>query len=370
MEKVRICFTSTALNAYSETFIRTIKSSLEATVFHCYGDLFPYISEDKKLQSYKTPPFIDLVKTRVGFLNRPLREYYLIRYLKAQRINLVFANYGPSGAALAPIAEELNIPLIVHFHGYDASIFAVLEKHQAAYKRMFSIAKAIIVVSEEMKRDLITMGADERKLFKIIYSPSPLFHKVAPNYQSSQVLAIGRFVEKKAPYLTLLAFRKAKEICPELKLKFVGSGELLTVCQDLCSSMEIGDVSFEGVLAPEEIAEEMNRSFCFIQHSKQASNGDKEGTPVAILEAMAAGLPVISTLHAGIPEVVIDGANGYLVEEEDVQGMSDRLVELCQNRNKAYEFGEMGRKLVSKGYNAKAYKESLNSLIISCSSVE
>jgi colanic acid/amylovoran biosynthesis glycosyltransferase len=210
MEKIRVCFTSTDLNAYSETFIRNLKNGLDAEVFHCYGDMFPYLSEDKILQSYKTPPLIDLIKHRLGLIKRPLKEYYLIKYFKSQRINLIFANYGPSGASLAPIAQELKIPLIVHFHGFDASVFNVLAKYHKAYQRMFSITKEIIVVSEEMKRDLIGLGAPEEKLVKMTYAPNPLFFEVTPDYQSNQVLAIGRFVEKKAPHLTLLAFQKAK----------------------------------------------------------------------------------------------------------------------------------------------------------------
>lgn len=366
MEKIRICFTTTDLNAYSETFIRNLKDGLDGQIFHCYGAMFPYLSEDKTLQSYKTPPLIDLFKHRLGLIKRPLREYYLVKYLKAQRINLVFANYGPSGALLAPIAEELKIPLIVHFHGFDASIYEVLEKNQAAYQRMFSSAKAIIVVSEEMKKDLIALGAPEEKLLKITCAPHSLFFDVTPNYESNQVLAIGRFVEKKGPHLTLLAFQKAKERCPELKLKFVGNGDLLPICKDLCISLGIRDVDFVGILSPKKIAYEMSQSFCFIQHSRKASNGDKEGTPVAILEAMAAGLPVISTNHAGIPEVVKDGINGYLVEENDVQRMSDRLVELAQYRTKSVEFGKRGKDLISKNYSPTVYQERLNELINFC----
>ncbi|WP_057936045.1 glycosyltransferase [Algoriphagus resistens] len=361
MEKIKICFTSTDLNTYSETFIRNLKDGLDAKIFHCYGAMFPYLSEDKSLQSYKTPPLIDLIMHRVGLIKKPLREYYLIKYLQAQRINLIFANYGPSGAALAPIAEELNIPLIVHFHGFDASIYDVLAKYREAYYQMFSIAKAIIVVSEEMKSDLLLLGAPEEKLFKMTYSPKPLFFDVIPDYHSNQVLAIGRFVEKKAPHLTLLAFQKAKEICPELRLKFVGSGVLLPVCQDLCLSLGIKDVNFVGVLSPEEIAKEMSNSFCFIQHSKQAANGDKEGTPVVILEALAAGLPVISTLHAGIPEMVKDGYNGYLVEEGDVLGMTVRLVDLAHDRNRAASFGKFRKE--SNQIDFKDYLFQWNKLI-------
>ncbi len=244
------------------------------------------------------------------------------------------------------------------------SIFQ-LSKYHEAYQRMFSITKAIIVVSEEMKSDLKALGAPIEKLVKLTYAPNPLFFEVTPEYQSNQVLAIGRFVEKKAPHLTLLAFQKAKEICPELQLKFVGSGDSLSVCQDLCNSLGIKDVYFVGILSPEEIAQEMGNSFCFIQHSKKASNGDKEGTPVAIIEAMAAGLPVISTIHAGIPEVVKDGINGYLVQEGDVQGMSERLIELTQNRTNASKLGFSGKVFISKNYSPKEYREKLNRILYS-----
>ncbi|MBN3582538.1 glycosyltransferase [Algoriphagus aestuarii] len=363
MEKIRVCFTSTDINAYSETFIQNLKNSLQAEIFHCYGDMFPCVSEDKNLQSYKTPPLLDLIKHRVGIIKRPLREFYLIKYLKVQRINLIFANYGPSGALLAPMALNLNIPLIVHFHGFDASIYDVLNKYKEDYIKMFSIAKAIIVVSDEMKLDLLSLGAPEGKLVKMTYSPKHLFFEITPNYHSNQVLAIGRFVEKKAPYLTLLAFKKAKAICPELKLKFVGVGALLPVCQDLCKSLGIIEVNFTGVLSPEEIAQEMSKSFCLIQHSKQASNGDKEGTPVAILEALAAGLPVISTLHAGIPEVVMDGVNGFLVEEGDINSMSQRLINIAHDRDLAREFGQKGKEYLLKNFNPQEYHERINNLI-------
>ncbi|MDI1323151.1 MAG: glycosyltransferase [Algoriphagus sp.] len=363
MEKIRICFTSTDLNAYSETFIQNLKCGIEAQIFHCYGDALPYLSEDKKLQSFKTPPLLDLIAQRLGFINLPLREYYLIRYFKFNRINLIFANYGPSGAELAPIAKKLNIPLIVHFHGYDASVRAVLENFKQSYIEMFHVARFIIVVSEEMKNDLIAIGAPENKLKKITYAPHFRFSKLSPDYNSNQMLAIGRFVEKKAPYLTLLAYQRAKKVCPDLNLKFIGSGDLLSVCQDLTRSLEIEDLEFSGVLSPEEIAEEMKASFCFVQHSKQAANGDKEGTPVAILEALSAGLPVISTFHAGIPEIIQDGVNGFLVAEDDVKMMSCRLIELYNDRILATKMGQSGRSFMAVNFNLENYQKKINELI-------
>lgn len=363
MNKLNICFTSPSLKEYSETFIENLKLGLDGKVFHCYGDIFPYLSLESKIQNFKTPPLKDFVLQRLGIIQQPLQEYYLTRYLKKNRIDLIFANYGPAGAVLAPIAKALNIPLIVHFHGFDASIYSVLDKYRERYQKLFEVAMQIIAVSEEMKHDLLRLGAPEGKLTKLTYAPHPRFLDIKPKYLDSQLLAIGRFVEKKAPYLTILAFKLAKERCPELKLKMVGDGDLLPICKDLCIALNITDVVFLGVQGPAKIADLLEDSFCFVQHSKKASNGDKEGTPVAILEAMAAGLPVVATRHAGIPDVVSHGLNGYLVDEGDVYGMANSIVKLYFDRGKAQEFGIKGKELIQKGFKQEDYFKRINELI-------
>lgn len=363
MEKVNICFTSPTSNAYSETFIQNLKSGLNGYIFHCFGDFFPFCTLNGSLQNYKTPPILDLIKKRLELISVPLNEYYLSKYLRKNKIHIIFANYGPSGAVLASISKRIGIPLIVHFHGFDASVFKVFEKYKEGYKRMFEIASYIIVVSEEMKQDLLNLGAPEDKLVKITYSPNPRYLELKPDYQSDQILAVGRFVEKKAPYLTLMAFKSAKEKCPELNLKFVGHGELLSVCKDLCDSMKIQGVEFLGVKSPEEIASLMEQSFCFVQHSKRANNGDKEGTPVAILEAMASGLPIVATRHAGIPDVVSHDKNGFLVEEGDIEAMTNCIVELYKNREKAKIFGKKGKEYIRNNFSSEDYFQKINSLI-------
>lgn len=363
MEKIRICFISPSANAYSETFIQNLKEGISGEVFHCYGDLFPYLSLRGKIQNYKTPPLKDIIFNRIGIIKRPLQEFYFIRFLKENKINLLFANYGPSGSFIAPLAKELGIPLIVHFHGFDASIFSVMEKYKTGYQKMFEVAERIIVVSNEMEKDLFNLGAPAQKLIQITYAPHVRFLDLQPNYQSNQILAIGRFVEKKAPYLTLIAFKIAKEKFQDLSLKMVGNGDLLPICKDLSISLGITDVEFLGVQSPIQIANLMENSFCFVQHSKQASNGDKEGTPVAILEAMAAGLPIISTRHAGIPDVVFDGENGFLVNEGDVVEMANKIIRLYLNRTEAEKFGKRGKEFISENLDQESYYKKINSII-------
>jgi glycosyltransferase involved in cell wall biosynthesis len=121
----------------------------------------------------------------------------------------------------------------------------------------------------------------------------------------------------------------------------VGDGPLLKTCQELARKLTIDNqVQFAGVHTRRSVAKLLRLSRAFVQHSVTAGNGDTEGLPLAILEAGAAGLPVISTRHAGIPDAVIEGENGLLVDEGDVQKMSEAMFQLAINPKLA---GWMGK---------------------------
>lgn len=107
----------------------------------------------------------------------------------------------------------------------------------------------------------------------------------------------------------------------------------------------------------------MKNSIAFVQHSIQAIDGDSEGTPTAIIEASAASLPVISTKHAGIPEVVIDGETGLLVEEHDVAGMAEAMSTLLENKTLARKMGAAGKTRVKKYYSMGKHIERLTKII-------
>lgn len=363
MEKINICFTSPSKNAYSETFIQNLKRIIDGELYHCFGGFFPIQSEKGGLKNHYSAPLIWKAFVKIGLIKRPLREVYLESYFKKNKIQLIIANYGQSGAELSEFAKRLKIPLIVHFHGYDASVEEVIQKYKEGYERMFEIAKAIVVVSSEMKKKVISLGANENKVFLFRYAPASNFNNIYPNYKSNQIIAVGRFVEKKAPYLTIMAFKKAHEIYPDLKLKFIGEGELLQVCKDISQSLGIKNLEYAGVMSPEGIVLEMSNSFCFIQHSKTAISGDKEGTPVALLEAMASGLPIVSTYHAGIPDVIQNNENGFLVEEGDVEGMAKAIVKLYEDRKLAEKFGGNNKKYIQSNLTQGMYKAEWDNLI-------
>jgi len=107
----------------------------------------------------------------------------------------------------------------------------------------------------------------------------------------------------------------------------------------------------------------MQKARCFVQHSVVASSGDSEGTPVGILEAGASGLPVVSTRHGGIPDVVIEGETGFLVAENDVDGMAQRMVQMATSPDLAGMLGHRARKHIQDSFSSERSLGRLWSII-------
>jgi glycosyltransferase involved in cell wall biosynthesis len=275
----------------------------------------------------------------------------LAGFLHEFRVDVVLAEFGPAGADIAPHLRALGIPLVVHFHGHDAHRREVVEQYREKYQIMFDIAYRIISVSRFMTDTLVALGADPEKIILNPYGPREDFFSIEPDFPPT-VLSLGRFTDIKANYLTLAAFAKAAEMVPNARLVMVGAGELLETCKTLASIWGIEDkVEFPGATAHSNVRSFFTQACCFAQHSVVPSYGDAEGTPVTILEASAASLPVIATNHAGIPDVVVHGETGYLVEERDVDGMAAYMIRLLEDRNLSRQMGMAARQRIRQHFS-------------------
>ena len=211
-----------------------------------------------------------------------------------------------------------------------------------------------------MKRIVEAMGCPADKIVLNHYGTADHFFAVQPDYNSKAFLSIGRFVEKKAPELTIKAFHEVNREYPESKLYMVGSGERLEDCIKLVQSLGLTNhVQFCGVLNSEGIAELMRKAAIFVQHSVTAANGDSEGTPVAILEAAAAGFPVVSTRHAGIPDVILDGETGLLCEEHDLDTMVQNMKKMLADQEMAIKMGERSRSRIATYFTLERHVKSI-----------
>lgn len=312
------------------------------------------------------------LKSIYRFLKRILRlkgipycGYGFYDSLRKNKPDVVLAEYGTTAAEILHFVHVLQIPLVVHFHGFDASIKEVVKENMEKYRKVFKYASSIISVSNVMTQKLIGFGCPEFKIIKNCCGPNDHFFDLNPEYMKPVMVSVGRFVEKKAPHLTILAFSEALKKFPNAKLRMAGDGILKPICLDLVKYLKIeGSVTFLGVLSPEEIMEEMKNALVYVQHSKTAVNGDMEGTPVGILEAQAAALPVISTYHAGIPDVVIHGETGFLVNESDVTAMAYFMVKILESHSEAKKMGEAGRKRIRENFTMEKHISIIQKVLL------
>jgi glycosyltransferase involved in cell wall biosynthesis len=339
------------LPAMSETFIRGHIEGLPAKVVLIYG--WPPSVDGRPVLSAPRRAFHKLWRIASGEdLDRVTTAAY-VKAFRRHRVAAVLAEYGTTGVIVFAACRQLGIPLIVHFHGYDASVHSVLKENAQAYRDMFRDAAAVIAVSRPMQRKLISLGAPAEKVH---YNPYGVdcreFAGADPAAAPPVFVGAGRFIEKKAPDLTLQAFAEARRKVPEARLRMVGDGPLLDRCCELAVELGVADgVTFLGAQPHAVVREEMRRARCFVQHSVVAASGDSEGTPVSVLEAGASGLPVISTRHAGISDVVAEGETGFLVDEHDVASMASYMVRLAKDPALAGKLGQAARLRIQASFS-------------------
>lgn len=325
---------------YTETFVHEAIPNLHYDVHYLYGGELPRFdgSDQNFLSNW---PSVQTLARLLELLLRLDADYFLKNsiagYLQAREIRLILAHFGPVGARMLPIARDLGIPLVVHFHGYDVFHQDTLRQYADEYKSLFAGADRIIGVSEVMLNRLHELGAPKDKLVHLpAFVNLALFSHTDHAAIGPRFLAVGRFAETKSPHLTILAFQRVAQRIPDATLTMIGKGgggELFEACLILVKSLGLEDrVALEGVQTHGQVADAMRRARVFVQHSVTTpEHGDMEGKPVAVMEAMACGLPVVSTRHSGNVELIEDGETGFLVDEYDIGAMADAMVRLAED---------------------------------------
>jgi len=355
MPRPRICIISNKNPVYSETFIRAHIERLPAEVIFLHGKTFPqYDERDRAI----IPNHIQnrlIKKVAPKLFNVPphfLEARQFKKILQQNQVQAVLAEYGHMGVTVRKTCQQLGIPLIVHFHGYDAYDYNILNNQGKDYPLLFQQAVAIVAVSKDMQQQLIQLGAPEEKVYYNPYGVDLDLFKIAqPDQNPPLFLAVGRFVDKKAPFLTILAFKSVADKIPQARLQMIGEGQLLETCKRLVQSLSLSEqVEFLGACSHQEVAEAMQNVRAFVQHSVKTSYGDSEGTPNGVLEAGASALPVIATRHAGIKDVVIENETGLLVDEGDIEGMSQLMLKVAEQPNLASQLGKVARDRVQEQF--------------------
>ncbi|WP_439123344.1 glycosyltransferase [Marivita sp.] len=249
----------------------------------------------------------------------------LIKFLHDERVDVILAEFGTQALALAPLANKLGIPIFTYFRGTDASKAIRTERMRAAYRKMMPRLAGVFSVSQFLLDNLANHGISHSDSMVI---PSGVdIRRFAPQAKVPlSFLAVGRFVEKKAPMTTLRAFAEATRSLPEARLDFIGDGPLLELTRSLAEELGVSEkIRFHGAQPHHTVRDRLMSTQFFLQHSVTARDGNTEGLPTAIQEAMACGCITVSTRHAGIPEAIDEGETGFLVDEHDETGFTKAI---------------------------------------------
>jgi glycosyltransferase involved in cell wall biosynthesis len=287
--------------------------------------------------------------------------------LRATRPALIHAHFGTDGLLVLPLARALGIPLITSLRGYDVtrSDGALLRsgrpiwmRYALGKKRLQRGGALFLAVSDALREQAIARGYPEAHTVTH-YNGVDLdrFRPGEAPAETELVLHVGRLVEKKGTKVLI----EAMAGIAAAKLVIIGDGPLRKTLER--QAQELGDrVCFLGTRSSDEVAQWMRRASVLAAPSLTAADGDAEGLPNVVVEAAASGLPVVGTIHSGIPEAVDDGVTGFLVPEGNPNALAARLADLLGSDPLRRDMSAGARRLAERKFSRQMLTERLESI--------
>jgi colanic acid/amylovoran biosynthesis glycosyltransferase len=295
-----------------------------------------------------------------------LRLLYAASPLPGKRpYDIIQCHFGVNGlkGALLRDAGAARGKLVTTFHGFDLSVH--LRRHgRHVYDELFARGDLFLPVTERWKRRLVELGCPEDKIevhrMGVDLEQFPFEPRCARAGERCVVVSVARLVEKKGIEYGIRAVAKLSGEGHNVEYRIVGGGHLKPGLRRLIRELGVRDVvKLLGWRRRAEIQETLRAAHVFLAPSVTSREGDEEGVPVAIMEAMATGLPVVGTHHSGLPEVIQEGVTGFLVPERDVDGLADRLRRLVERPQSRAEMGRNGRLFVEQHHDNNKLNDRL-----------
>lgn len=378
---MNIAYFTNVLGAKSETFVSELIFGLKKknnVAVYCNKnisiDIIPdYVNENnilyllvKAAQSFISKAFnLFLVDLTSIYLN----NLYL-KLLKKSNVMVGYVDFGLNAVNYYKAMCKLGIPFYVHFHGLDITLSLNSKKYKNELDNIFKLSKGIIVASHHIKRLLILEGCDPKKIHIVRYGISvsgfqPVKWDDKLNDGHFHLCFLGRMTKKKNPKALILMLNKVERVIPNIKLHLIGDGPEIDEVITLISNYNLKEkVCIYGELCKSEAMKILRNCHIYVQHSVTPYTGDQEGWAISLSEASLLGLPVVSTLHNGIPENIEHGLNGLLCKEYDYEGMADHVIYLLQNKSKALELGNNGIRKFSEDEYSHTYRAERISKIL------
>lgn len=296
------------------------------------------------------------------------RDSHFEAIMESRGVRVLHAHFGHNGVQALELKHHLNIPLVTTFYGADLSKYEMIEGLRKKYLDLFAQGELFLVEGPFMKKVLVGLGCKEEKIriqrIAIPVDSVGFREREAKKGKGVKLVFCGRFTGKKGLLVALAAVKKAREQSQDFTFCLIGDGELRGEIERYIHENAMGDyVELAGFLSYEEYLKRVNQADIFLHPSVTALDGDSEGgAPTTILEAQAMGLPVISTLHADIPNVVVPGESALLSAERDVDGLAGNILYLLEHRELWKSMGRCGRDFVERQHNIIKEAERLEKL--------
>ena len=278
------------------------------------------------------------------------------RALTESNAELLHVYFGHIAMLLRPLIRQWQKPSLVSFHGADVLVDMQKPAYRRATEEMLSLVRRVLVRSDSLRQAVIDLGCAPEKIeiqrAGIPLADFPFRERSIPGDGRWRLLQAGRLIEKKGLKTTLRAFARFQKEFPAARLTIAGEGPQLEELQSLARELQIdGPIDFVGFVSQEELRELLYSSHIFLHPSETGRDGNQEGVPNSMLEAMASGLPVFATRHGGIPEVVENNVSGILANERDHRTLGDALIETAKSPDRLRAMGHVASESVAKNFN-------------------
>jgi colanic acid/amylovoran biosynthesis glycosyltransferase len=302
---------------------------------------------------------------RYGRASLSLRLFYsAIQVPRQVRYDIIHGQFGFLGPTALSLRDSGAIygKLVTSFRGYD--IATLTGRKAGSYRKLFREGDLFLPVSRYFAQILLERGCDERKIMVhhsgIDCGAFSFRVRTRLDGEPTKLITIGRLVEKKGVAYAVRAVARLIEAGRQVRYTVVVDGEMRTELEKLVSALRMDPhVRLVGWNNQDGVIRFLEDAHLLLAPSVTAANGDLEGIPNSLKEAMAMGLPVVSTLHAGIPELVQDGRSGFLVPERDVDALADRLAFLIDHPDRWAEMGRFGRQQIREHFDTDKLNDQL-----------
>lgn len=288
----------------------------------------------------------------------------LIGLLDRENAQLLHIYFGHIAVHLLPLIRAWPKPVVVSFHGADVMVDLDKPAYRAATQQMLEAVQLVLVRSESLGRALINLGCPAGKIrlqhTGIPVAEIPFQPRVWPQDGAWKTVQACRLIEKKGLRVSLRAFAKFAARYPTATFTIAGEGPLRTELGQLAAELGIADkVFFPGFISQTQLRELFYQSHLFLHPSEVSEDGNQEGVPNSMLEAMASGLPVFATEHGGIPEAIENGRSGILVKEGDGEALARALLERTANPAELAAIARNGAEVVRKRFEQTGQTQQL-----------